>query len=104
MNAGQNQGSTLNEVKEIAKAEAYTNVPQLKQDKVEITDAMCRVTRMPHGQQNVVGPGEAINEYIQDEEWEVIILLKVYSQLLKIIVSRYPDGGLAVSSFDALPH
>ncbi|SRR6266849_1213686 len=103
MSAGQNQGSRQNEVKEIAKAEAYKNVPRLGQDKVEITDAMCSVTRMPHKQQKAVGPGEAINEYIQDEEWEVIILLKVYSQGLNVIVSRYPDGGLAVSSFFPFP-
>lgn len=102
MNKGQNRESPQSEVKNFAIADAYDNFPELKQHGVKVTAQECNARRVIHRQQ-IVGPGEAIDMILPDEEWEVTIPFKVFSQRLILTVYRYNDGSLGVTNRQLLP-
>jgi hypothetical protein len=102
MNKGQHQEPLQSEIKNFATAYTYNNFPELKQRGVKINAQECNARRVIHRQQ-VVGPGEAIDTILQDEEWEVTIPLKVFSQRLILTVYRYHDGSLGVTDQQSLP-
>lgn len=102
MSKGQHQESPQSEVKNFAIADAYDNFPELKQHGVEVTAQECNARRVIHRQQ-IVGPGEAIDTILSDEEWEVTIPLKVFSQRLILTVYRSNDGSLGVTNRQSLP-
>src|SRR5207248_6040377 len=85
MNTGQHRELSQSEVKNFAIAFAYDNFPELKQHGVKVIAQECSARRVIHRQQ-VVGPGEAIDTILHDEEWEVSIPLKVFSQRLIVTV------------------
>ena len=81
---------------------AYENFRELKEDQVVINAQDCSAKRGIQ-RQRVVGPGEAIDVILQDEEWEVTIPLKVFSSALIVTVYRYNDGSLDVTNFESRP-
>ena len=102
MNKGQNRESPQSEIKNFAIAHAYVNIPDLKKHGVKINAQDCSARRVLHRQQ-IVGPGEAIDTILPDEEWKVNIPLKVFSSRLIITVYRYNDGSLGVTNQQLLP-
>ncbi len=102
MNTRQHRESPQSEVKNFAIAHAYDNFPELRQYGVKIIAQECNARRVIHRQQ-MVGPGEAIDAILDDEEWEVTIPLKVFSQRLVLTVYRYHDGSLGVTDQQTLP-
>ena len=102
MNKRQHRELPQSEIKNFAIAYAYDNFLELKRNEVKITAQECNAIRVIH-RQHIVGPGEAIDTILQDEEWEVSIPLKVFLCRLIVTVYRYNDGSLDVTNYQKLP-
>lgn len=100
MGVGQDQETPQNAVINIAIAFAYENFPDLEERRVVVNARDCNAKRIIHHLQ-AMGPGEAIETALPDEEWEVSVLLKVFSSVLVITVYRNNDGSLDVIKFDS---
>jgi hypothetical protein len=102
MNKGQNRESPQNEVINKAVAFAYENFPDLKEHGVVVNAQDCSAKRVLH-RQRAVGPGEAIDTILPDEEWEVRIPLKEFSSVLIITIYRNNDSSLDVTNHQSRP-
>ena len=102
MNKRQYSESLRSEVISIAITFAYENIPDIKERGVVVNARDCNAKRIVR-RQKAVGPGEAIDTLLQDEEWEVSIALKVFSSVLIISIYRYNDGSLDIVNFQTQP-
>jgi hypothetical protein len=102
MNKRQNRESLQSEVINKAVTFAYENFPDLKEHGVVVNARDCSAKRVIR-RQRVVGPGEAIDTILPDEEWEVSIPLKVFLKVLIISIYRNNDGSLDVTNHRSRP-
>lgn len=102
MSIGRNRESPQSDAINKAIAFAYENFRELKERQVVVNVQDCSAKRVI-SRQAVAGPGEAIDTILPDEEWEVIIPLKVFSSVLIVSISRYHDGSLEVTNYQSRP-
>jgi hypothetical protein len=102
MSKGLNRESPQNEVINKAVSFAYENIPDLKKHGVVVNAQDCSAKRLIR-RQRIVGPGEAIDTILPDEEWEVSNPLKVFSSVLIITIYRNNDGSLDVTNHQSRP-